>query len=734
MTENNPAPVVDRITNYFEDVRLIIRNRATGNLKLYLIIVIPIIILLIYFVYKYNFSNRTTQIINNMNYKSQLSLISLPQCYELDPSLQHKLCDYYISSSFMTPCVGNQQYDYVSADMIIEIIQSGARYIQIPICEADATLQPLPLIATTQYGQKIITSLNTLELLLTLKIIRNNSFKINKKSINYPLIIHLILNTKNPFTLGVVSDNIQETLSDIIVPVDNYQTFPIFLEKLCNLLGKVIIFSTPGYEGTKLQQYIVPTKNMFQNYYYGDISSINIPADTSFTNSYNNKLSVKQQTKSNTVFKQKYISLDYIIKHSNTIGDTILNDNDILNNLTNFNKIGMTVVKPNQQTDVISTNYEPTEAIYNGCQFIAMNFQINDDNMKNYLKIFKDGSFKLKPASMRFTETEVPTRDVLSMYKTIIPKNNNILNDIFYKYNYLLIALEPFSNPNTFLTQNENNLNFTVGSNMIKDKFDSKTFKIGLNQAFVITKSTVGTGGEDIPVFLESASNRGNFISLNGNYFDIVPLSNKKEILNTQSFYFEKSKSNDDTSIKEMVSVKTIDPSNSMYIACENKKIKAYGDIPQVQAQNNMSFYLHIVPFKIQIKIITLYDGILKTMSGGIVGVLENNTSDGTAYILEPATKGNKNFNYLRDQFYIKNEKTNTYLGTDLETNFLYDKLVIASSNSIFNFNLDKGFYNLINSKGQQLIIFQNNILKFVDENEIISNENLFKINMSYIL
>lgn len=734
MTDNNSTPIVDRITNYFEDVRLTIRNRAISNLKLYLIIVIPIIILLIYFVYKYNFSNRTTQIINNMNYKSQLSLVPLPQCYELDPSLQHKLCDYYISSSFMTPCVGNQQYDYVSADMIIEIIQSGARYIQIPICEADATSQPLPIIATTQYGQKIITSLNTLELLPILKIIRNNSFKINQKSINYPLIIHLILNTANPFTLGIVSDNIQETLSDIIVPVNNYQTFPIFLEKLCNLLGKVIIFSTPGYEGTKLQQYIVPTKNMFQNYYYDNISSINIPADTSYTNSYNNKLSIKQQTKSNTVFKQKYPSLDYIIQHSNTIGDTILNDTDILNNLTNFNKIGMTIVKPNQPTDVISTNYDPTEAIYNGCQFIAMNFQVNDDNIKNYLKIFKDGSFKLKPASMRFSETEVPTRDVLSMYKAIIPKDNNILNDIYYKYNYLLIALEPFSSPNTFLTQNENNLNFTVGSNVIKDKFGNKTFKIGLNQAFVITKSTVGTGGEDIPVFLESAYNRGNFISLNGNYFDMAPLSNKKEILNTQSFYFEKSKSNDDTSEKQMVSVKTIDPSNSMYIACENKKIKAYGDIPQVQAQNNMSFYLHIVPFKIQVKIITLYDGILKTMGGGIVGVLENNTSDGTTYILEPATKGNKNFNYLRDQFYMKNAKTNTYLGTDLETNFLYDKLATASSNSIFNFNLDKGFYNIINSKGQQLIIFQNNILKFVDENEIISNENLFKINMSYIL
>ena len=130
-----------------------------------------------------------------MNYKKQLENKPLLQCYQQDVKYQFKLCDYYISSSFMTPCVGNQHYDYVSNDMIHEVIQSGARYIQIPICEADVGMKALPVVATAEYGQNLITSLNTLEIQVYLKQYVVMLLNLNNKSTNYPLIIHLILNT-----------------------------------------------------------------------------------------------------------------------------------------------------------------------------------------------------------------------------------------------------------------------------------------------------------------------------------------------------------------------------------------------------------------------------------------------------------------------------------------------------------------------------------------------------------
>ena len=80
--------------------------------------VIPVLILLFYLLYSYNLGSRSKYVIDNMNYKKQLENKPLLQCYQQDVKYQFKLCDYYISSSFMTPCVGNQHYDYVSNDMI----------------------------------------------------------------------------------------------------------------------------------------------------------------------------------------------------------------------------------------------------------------------------------------------------------------------------------------------------------------------------------------------------------------------------------------------------------------------------------------------------------------------------------------------------------------------------------------------------------------------------------------
>ena len=188
-----------------------VKNKLTNrlsNLKYLLMIAVPILLLLFYLLYNYNFNSRSANAISNMNYKKQLNNTPLQQCYQQDIKYQFKLCDYYISSSYMTPCVGNQHYDYVSNDMIAEVLQSGARYIQIPICEADVSLRSLPVVGTAEYGNRVITSLNTLDIQSVLKTINGNAFTLNNKTTNYPLIIHLILNTTNKYTLNFLADSI----------------------------------------------------------------------------------------------------------------------------------------------------------------------------------------------------------------------------------------------------------------------------------------------------------------------------------------------------------------------------------------------------------------------------------------------------------------------------------------------------------------------------------------------
>ena len=713
-----------------------IKNKLSSNLKYWLVIVLPVLIFLFYLLYAYNLGSRSKNVISTMDYKKQLENKPLLQCYQQDVKYQFKLCDYYISSSYMTPCVGNQHYDYISNDMIGEVIQSGARYIQIPICEADVGSQALPVVATAEYGQRIITSLNTLDIQSVFKTIRGNAFKLNNKSVNYPLIIHLILNTTNSFTLSVLADNIQETFSDLLVDVSKYKYFPIFLEKLCNLLGKIIIIATPEYYGTKLEPYIVPTNKLFNIYQFSELTEINLPSDTLYNNSYNKKLSTKEQTKSNLKFKEKYPNIDYIVKNANTIGETIINDKDILNNLTSFNKIGVSVVKPHYPVDVITKNFDTTEAIYLGCQFITMNFQNNDIYMKNYLEIFKESSFRLKPSSMRFTEKEEPIKDLLSIYQTIMKTNDNILNDFYYKYNNKLISFEAYTLTNTYLTQVENYLKFNLGTTKIKSQGGDISYKLGVAQCFIIRKSKIG-GSDNISMYLESAAMPGLVITLNGGSFNLQNLFQTKKGLINQAFYFEKPKITDDEydrSKGEMISIRTFDDNRPLYLAFENKTVKTYADSPQIQARNNMTFFVKEVKYQSVIKIITLFDGSLKTVGGNLIGVLENNANDGTSYIVIPTTDTGNNFDIFKDQFMLQNKDTKTYVIFDENTSFLYNRDLQPNTNGIFNIIPTNGYYSILNVRNEQLVLFNKNLIKFTDTTNVLTNENLFKLDITYEL
>ena len=727
------SSIISKVKNSISE-----KINAHSSLKTYIIITIPIIFIIIYIAYKYNLNVRSSDVITNIYSKDRIriKLDPLPQCYEVDITLQYKLCDYYICSSFMTPCVGNQHYDYVSADMITTVLQAGARYIQIPICEADITELAQPVIATAVYGQRVITSLNTLDLKLMLKLILSNAFKIQNKKINHPLIIHLILNTTNVYTLNTIADNISEVMSTSLVDINKYITMPIFLEKLCNLLGKIIIIATPQYIGTKLEQYIVPVNKLFNLYHFSELGTLNITPDDAFTNDYNKKLSSIQQDKSNKTFKKKYPSLNYIIDNINTVGADILNDGEILNNLTYFNKIGITIVKPQYPSDVISKNYDFTEAVYSGCQLPTMNFQINDVNMKNYIAMFIESSFRLKPSSMRFSEQEEPIKDMLAVYKTLINKDDtlNILNNFYSKYSDILIAFESYTLPNTFLTQVESDLKFSVGATRISNNGSSAPkYKLGLSQCFIPRKSKI-TVANNISVYLESANYPGLFITLTGATFILQGLASNTNGLVSQAFFIEKSRTEDKDHADIMISMRTT-TTLPMYLAYENKNVKAYANLTQDQAQNNMSFAIHTIAFKHIIKIITLYNGSFKTMSGNIVGVLEDNIDNGTSYYVIPMNRGGgNNFNLFKDQFVLQNTVNKTYIMYDHTTLFLYDREDNGNNKCVFNINKLNGYYTLSNPNNQNLILFNTNLIKFANSNDIETNENLFKIDITYEL
>ena len=68
------------------------------------------------------------------------------------------------------------------------------------------------------------------------------------------------------------------------------------------------------------------------------------------------------------------------------------------------------------------------------------------------------------------------------------------------------------------------------------------------------------------------------------------------------------------------------------------------------------------------------------------------------------------------------------------DTFFLYDKATSTTTNCMFNLIMLNGYYTLNNNKGLNLIMYDENLLKFVKTDAVITNENLFKIDLEYIL
>ena len=172
---------------------------------------------------------------------------------------------------------------------------------------------------------------------------------------------------------------------------------------------------------------------------------------------------------------------------------------------------------------------------------------------------------------------------------------------------------------------------------------------------------------------------------------------------------------------------------NSKKIIFENKLVKAYSNIIQVEAQTNMTFIIHKMPFKYVVKFLTIYDGSFKTMGGNIIGVVENNTRIGTLYYAIPANS-TSNFDIFKDQFVLQNKQTKKYVSFDPNTFFLYDKEISPTTNSIFNIENANGYYKILNINNQNLILQNRKIIKFANEKNITTNANLFKINITYEL
>jgi hypothetical protein len=270
-----------------------------------------------------------------------------------------KLCDFYIASAYRPYMVKNQYFDYCSLEIFEEILRTGVRSVYIDIFNSNMSEEAEPIISNGFENGEWKLTFNTIHFEDVCKLIRKIVFSSGYvNNFNDPFILCLNLKTNRNFKcLNKVSRIIYEQFGNKLL--DNNYTYSskhIMTQKVKEFMGKIIIFSSGGFKNSNLEEFV--------NYSWDAMDLKNIT----------------------------YESIDERIIDTNKVK---MDKED----LKNFNKNGMTIVTPNENT-FFTYNYDPNYGWDCGCQLVFLNYQNIDENMNTYIEKFKTESFLRKPQNM----------------------------------------------------------------------------------------------------------------------------------------------------------------------------------------------------------------------------------------------------------------------------------------------------------------------------------------------
>jgi hypothetical protein len=332
----------------------------TDNYVLIMGITVAIIVIIIIYFFSETF--RVRRSISNMTtYTEFLTLKSLDYA-RLGNT---RIGDYAIASAYNAAHAGYQMYDYSSEKIVLQALRSGARYLEFNIFNSEYGEKAFPVVSMgyKQGEWKMMIKDTPLELIL--EIIAENAFKLNDGAEGVdnpddPLFIGLNLNTNsNLACLNMAGYLLTQYLgSRFLSNKYSFQNSDEIAEITMNeAMGKVIIFSSDGFQGSGLEEIV--------NY--------------SWDNTTNNPNHALRRL------------------HYTDITAPGFNKQDLIN----FNKTGFTIIIPHKEGDFLNTNYNPIPAFEMGCQFVAMEYQYIDNNMDYYITKFKNNSMVMKDRKLQ---------------------------------------------------------------------------------------------------------------------------------------------------------------------------------------------------------------------------------------------------------------------------------------------------------------------------------------------
>jgi len=328
-------------------------------------IIIFIIIVILISIGIFYYTHHTIRIKNKLEeYKKDpiVKLEVIKDCNDKTDWKNQPLANFQIASSAKSFLIGNQKYDYVSLDMIKQVLLMGARYLELEVLGDSFNSRPKIIVASCIEKGQWQTSLNNESFDKFIETISTYAFSPEIPSYTLPLFIYIDLkldDNQNALTqVGLILD---KYFHDRLMPNNiNLAQVPI-----CNLFGKVIIWTSDYSSNSDLDKII--SINKPSRYHYTSLSDFN-----------------EEQSKYEE--EKKPLSPSEAVKHPPP--------------MVRHNYNNLTIIYPNNPDDIFSVNYPFKEAHSYGCQFVALNYQLKDTYLMEYLEYFKTNSIILKSGGL----------------------------------------------------------------------------------------------------------------------------------------------------------------------------------------------------------------------------------------------------------------------------------------------------------------------------------------------
>lgn len=346
-------------------------NTAEGllekNIASYKTIIIVLIIILVLFIIGYfvSYSYRESKGLYNLNTSNNYIFINSK--VNTRAHRDKKLCDFYIAGAYRPYLVINQRFDYCSLVMLKSVLLMGVRSVYIDVFNSTLNEDAYPIVTTGIKKGEWKLGLNSLtfeDVCVTIaSVVFSNGYVNNFRD---PFILCLNLNTNgNIKCLNRIKKTLYKIFRSNLLSNDyTYSSYNMAEVKVKDLLGKIIIFTSDGYQNSELEELV--------NYSW-DKEELN---------------------------HISYKSIDPLIPDT----DSVKYRTD---SLKDFNKNNLTMVIP-EETSWLTSNYDTQYAEAAGCQLTFMNYNKMGTHLDSYLTKHKNDSFLPKPSNMiSLSNTEV---------------------------------------------------------------------------------------------------------------------------------------------------------------------------------------------------------------------------------------------------------------------------------------------------------------------------------------